>query len=200
MIVLDTVNQNGEADGSLDPEQFAWLLRTLDDAPHRLTLIVSHHTGGTMGNRLIGLRGGFRRIVGETVVRALLERPQVVLWVNGHTHENTVTPRRRQGGDGGFWEITTASHIDWPQQVRTIEIVDNVDGTLSFFGTVVDSAADAVWSGGIAHPADLASLSRELAANDPQQSARPAAVVDGLRGSARDRNVELLLPKPAGLD
>jgi metallophosphoesterase (TIGR03767 family) len=209
MVVLDTVNENGEADGSLDARQFAWLLETLDAEPTRPTMIVSHHTGDTMGNRLFGFSGGFRRVVGKTVIAALLARPQVILWVNGHTHENTVTPRRRQG-DGGFWEITTASHIDWPQQIRTIEVVDNGDDTLSVFGTIVDSAADAVWGGSIADPAALASLSRELAANDPQESPRvdevvtdpdgSDQVVDGLRGMKQDRNVELLLPKPAGVD
>jgi metallophosphoesterase (TIGR03767 family) len=208
MIVLDTVNENGQADGSLDPEQYAWLLETIDAEPHRLTMIVSHHTGNTMGNRLIGLAGGVRRVVGSTVIAALLERPQVVVWVNGHTHENTVTPRIRSGG-GGLWEITTASHIDWPQQIRTIEIVDNGDETLSIFGTIVDSAGDTVWDGSTADPAALASLSRELAANDPQESPRAdlmtedasgtKQVVDGLRGLQQDRNVELLVPKPAGV-
>jgi len=211
MIVLDTVNENGQADGSLDPDQFDWLLETLEQEPHRLTMIMSHHTGKTMGNRLPGLAAGLRRVVGSTVIDALHRYPQVVLWVNGHTHENTVTAQPSAGGgSGGFWEITTASHIDWPQQIRTIEIVDNGDGTLSFFGTIVDSAADPLWDGSIADPAALASLSRELAVNDPQESPRVDDVVtapdgtkqkvDGLRGLQMDRNVELVLPLPAGVD
>lgn len=200
MIVLDTVNENGEADGSLDATQFAWLRTTLAAAPHRPTMIVSHHTGDTMGNPLVGTGGSAApRVLGPQVVDLLLAHPQVLLWVNGHTHLNAVTPRAATGRAGGFWEITTASHIDWPQQVRTVELADNGDGTLSIFGTVVDSAAPVVWNGSLSSPLDLAALSRELSANDPQESARPTAGVDGLRGAARDRNVELLLPVPAGL-
>lgn len=199
MIVMDTVNENGEADGSLDAVQFAWLLAVLAERPDRVTIVVSHHTGDTMGNALVGAGGDLSpRVLGPTVLSTLLAHPQVVLWVNGHTHENTVTPRANTGSTGGLWEVTTASHIDWPEQVRTIEVVDNGDGTLSVFGTIVDSAAAPVWNGHL-DTLELASLSRELAANDPQEAARPTPGLDGLRGTAADRNVELLLPRPAGL-
>lgn len=197
--MLDTVNENGEADGSLDAGQYAWLLLTLAQQPSRLTVIVSHHTGDTMNNFLVGTGGDLSpRVLGPAVLDTLLANPQVILWVNGHTHENAVTPRLRSGG-GGFWEVTTASHIDWPQQARTIEIVDNGDQTLSIFGTVVDSAAPAAWNGKLDSSLALASLSRELAANDPQENARPDPSVDGLRGAAADRNVELVLPRPTGV-
>lgn len=199
MVVLDTVNENGEADGSLDAVQYAWLLATLAEETDRVTMIVSHHTGDTMGNGLIATGGDpTPRVLGPTVLTTLLAHPQVVLWVNGHTHENTVTPRANSTGTGGLWEVTTASHIDWPEQVRTIEVVDNGDRTLSVFGTVIDTAAAPVWSGGL-DTLSLAALSRELAANDPQESARPTAGLDGLRGTVADRNVELLLPRPASV-
>lgn len=200
LVVLDTVNENGEADGSLDAVQFAWLTSSLAAAPERLTVVVSHHTGDTMDNALLATGGDATpRVLGQQVIDTLLAHPQVVLWVNGHTHLNTVTPRPRTAGTGGFWEITTASHIDWPEQVRTIEIADNRDGTLSVFGTVVDSAAAPVWNGRTDTPLALAALSRELAANDPQESARPTAGVDGLRGAKADRNVELLIPTPTAV-
>ena len=199
LIVLDTVNENGEADGSLDATQYAWLRTTLAEHPERLTVVVSHHTGDTMDNPLIAAGGDpTPRVLGRSVIDTLLANSQVVAWVNGHTHLNKVTPRPRATG-GGFWEITTASHIDWPEQVRTIEIADNRDGTLSVFGTVVDSAAAPVWNGRLDGPLALAALSRELAANDPQESARPDTGVDGLRGAKGDRNVELLIPAPAGV-
>lgn len=202
MICLDTVNPNGEADGSLDRTQFAWLKARLAEVTDRVTVIVSHHTGDTMGNALVGTGGDLSpRVLGPAVLAHLLASPQVVLWVNGHTHVNAVTARPRTGSAGsagGLWEVTTASHIDWPQQARAIEIVDNADGTLSVFGTVVDSAAPAVWQGGL-DAVSLASLSRELAANDPQESARPDPAVDGRRGRVVDRNVELVVPLPPGL-
>lgn len=200
LVVLDTVNENGYADGSLDTGQYAWLQTVLAQQPNRPTVVVSHHTGETMDNVFVASGGDpSTRVTGQQVIDTLLANPQVILWVNGHTHENAVTPRPRAAGQGGFWEVTTASHIDWPEQVRTIEVVDNRDGTLSVFGTIVDSAAAVGWDGTLETPLALAALSRELAANDPQESARPDPATDGLRGRQQDRNVELLLPKPAGL-
>ena len=83
----------------------------------------------------------------------------------------------------GFWEINTASHIDWPQQSRLIEIMDNGDGTLSLFGTVLDRAAPAAAPpSGPAdrlHAAQLASVARTLSYNDPQR--------EGLRARGRRR-------------
>ena len=83
------------------------------------------------------------RILGPQVAQLLLRFPNVVLWVNGHTHRNTVVPYARAAGmpGGGFWEVNTAAHIDWPQQARIVEIVDNDNGTLSIFGTIIDHAA-----------------------------------------------------------
>ncbi len=191
MIALDSVDEHGGASGSLDAVQFAWLRATLAAAPSTPTMIVSHHTTGSMDNDLAPA-GASRRVLGEEVVGLLLRNPQVLIWVDGHTHRNAVTPHAAPGG-GGFWEITTASHIDWPQQVRAVEIADNRDGTLSIFGTMVDSAAPATWDGTLGSTLALASLSRELAANDPQVG------TGDHRGDVADRNVELLLPTPAGL-
>jgi hypothetical protein len=136
---------------------------------------------------------------GDAVRDLLLRFPNVVAWVNGHTHRNAVTPFARPAGSpfpGGFWELNTAAHIDWPQQSRVVELVDNGDGTLSIFGTVVDTAAPESNRGRLDSPVALAALSRELAGNDWQSRARPVPGVDGRRGAVQDRNVELLLPAP----
>ena len=81
--------------------------------------------------------------------------------------------------------------------------MDNRDGTLSIFGTILDSAApqaapapgDAL---GAVASAQLVSLSRTLSYNDPQRARRRRA--PGERGEdaarARDRNVELLVRDP----
>ena len=190
MIVLDTVDERGGADGSLDVEQGIWLARTLAQSSTSPTMIVSHHTSRSMNGGDTGAARG--RMLGSTLVRLLLQHPNVLLWVNGHTHRNSVTAHPAPGG-GGFWELTTASHIDWPQQVRAIELADNQDGTLSIFGTMVDSAAPAIWDGSLGTTLALAALSRELAANDPQVDP------EDHRGGQSDRNVELLLPAPPGL-
>jgi hypothetical protein len=96
---------------------------------------------------------------------------------------------------GGFWEVNTAAHIDWPQQARVLEIVDNGDATLSVFGTMVDHAGPTAWSTNLSSPLQLAALSRELGAND-WQNETPSVTEDGLRGKPADRNVELLVRKP----
>jgi metallophosphoesterase (TIGR03767 family) len=198
MIVLDTVDENGGAAGALDRTQAAWLAATLADRPDRPTMVLSHHTSRSMtGNAALGGASSTTQarpaMLGPELVELLLRHPQVLLWVNGHTHRNSVRPHPASSR-GGFWEITTASHIDWPQQVRAIELADTGDGTLSVFGTMIDSAAAPAWNGSLHDSVSLAALSRELAANDAGQEA------ESHRGSASDRNVELLLPTPAGLE
>jgi hypothetical protein len=95
----------------------------------------------------------------------------------------TWTARRRRRDD-------PLAIADWPVQARVIELVANGDRSLSIFGTLVDHAAPP-------DPADaeglwrLASIHRELAANDPHRGwDSPAS------GEATDRNVELVVPAP----
>src|SRR5690606_11168553 len=199
-LVLDTVNQNGYSEGALDKKQFAWLESQLKagssryyaadgsvvtrPVKDRLFVLFSHHPIGSMEN---GLGGG--RVLGDEVKALLLRFPNVILWVNGHTHRNEVIPHARPGG-GGFWEVNTAAHIDFPQQSRIVEIADNRDGTLSIFTTILDSAGPASYGGRIDDPVRLASLARELAGNDWQDRDTDR------RGDAADRNVELLIPAP----
>ncbi len=211
-ISLDTVNPNGYADGSLDSAQLAWLESELQaNSSHhlgtdgsvvagtgsdRLIVIFSHHTVETMTNVI-----GVDRVDGTTVANLLLRYPNVVAWVNGHTHENVIKPFSRPDTaavGGGFWEINTASHVDWPQQARVVEIVDNGDGTLSVFGTIVDHAAKPRFGSAPRSPLQLAALSRELGMNDWQRDPE-TATVDGKRGAAEDRNVELLVRAPFAL-
>jgi metallophosphoesterase (TIGR03767 family) len=218
-IVLDTVNPNGEANGSLDPDQFAWLEHELQThsrtwigsdgtikhssaGKNRLCVLFSHHTIGTMDNPIVSQDDPRQRVLGDAVLALLLRYPNVVMWVNGHTHVNSVTPHARAAGapvPGGFWEVNTASHIDFPQQARIVEIADNKDGTLSIFGTIVDSAAPLSVPASLDSPAALAALSRELAVNDWQERvAAPGAAgrPDGRRGRVEDRNVELIVRAP----
>ena len=195
-IVLDTVNPNGESSGSLDQAQFDWLRVQLDavsgTGKDRLVIVFSHHTIGSMDNQLVFADSPGRRVLGPAVRDLLLQFPNVVAWVNGHTHRNAVTPYKATSGTG-FWEINTAAHVDFPCQARLIELLNNGDGTLSVFGTVIDAAAPLSYGGKLDNSASLASLARELAANDWQER------TDARRGKVEDRNVELLLPAPAWL-
>jgi metallophosphoesterase (TIGR03767 family) len=208
-ISLDTCDTLGYDAGSISHAQFVWLQNELIQHSSRyldttgnwvtggggdqLIVIFSHHTVETMNNPF-----GVNTAKGTDVANLLLRFPNVVAWVNGHTHRNTVVPYSRPASyavGGGFWEINTAAHIDWPQQSRVLELVDNGDGTLSVFGTIVDHAAPLGWPANPTTPLELAALSRELGAND-WQNETPTATQDGKRGALTDRNVELLVRKP----
>jgi metallophosphoesterase (TIGR03767 family) len=201
-VVLDTVNPGGYADGSLDVAQFGWLGAELaaNAATSRLVVIFSHHTVATMNNPTLAPEDTGPRKMGPEVVTLLHGYPHAVLWVNGHTHRNDVVPH--PGPLGGFWEVNTAAHVDFPHQSRIIEIVDNLDGTLSVFGTIVDADAPLVVSPAASYAApsavrSLAGLARELGANDPQTRADP--LNGGRRGTPEARNVELVVRAPFDL-
>ena len=129
----------------------------------------------------------------ETLSQLLTRFPHVISYVAGHTHENRIQPFTRAGG-GVWWGIETSATADWPVQHRTIEVMDNLDGTLSIFGTVLDAASDsqapAPDSAQAFNEEMLASIGREFAYNDPQ-----AGLGSG-EGTAADQNVELLVEDP----
>jgi hypothetical protein len=144
--------------------------------------------------------------VNETIRCLLLRHPSVIAFVNGHEHNNRIDAVEPQSPtQEGFWEINTASHIDWPQQSRVLDLVDNRDGTLSIITTIVDHAAPPEPGGpppkreGSGEAADshirLASIARELTFNDHQASHSETGEGGG-RGTRDDRNVELVVRHP----
>jgi 3',5'-cyclic AMP phosphodiesterase CpdA len=149
----------------------------------------------------------------QTLEELYCQHPNVIAHVAGHEHENHVIHYDCKGdatspdgsassavGPGDFWHITTASELDWPQQSRMIELIDNEDGaTMSLVLTMLDHAAppnpglgrETSMNKGNAgeQVMKLASIGRELAYND-YQAARTA------RGGPEDRNVILLVGRP----
>jgi metallophosphoesterase (TIGR03767 family) len=192
-IVLDTVNEHGGWQGSLDAAQLAWLEAELAAAAGRPVVLFSHHPLETLvnGNRP---PGADRRILAAELRELLLAHPCVVAWVNGHTHQHKIMAVTDGSGPGGFWQVTTASHIDWPQQARLVELIA-VPGGLAIACTVIDSAAPAGY-GDEGDPASLAALSRELAANDWQVRHLITAEGGAGAGAAADRNVLLTVDWP----
>jgi hypothetical protein len=206
MVVLDTNNRSGDYRGSIGTAQLSWLEQRLTEVhsrcwdaagraietghQDRLVVICSHHGLSTLTNDLAvpDAEDDLPRILAPEIESLLHRFPNVILWLNGHTHSNTIRPRLDpQGRSAGFWEVTTSSLIDWPCQARLVEIAANGNGTLSVLCTMVDHDA----------PADpreahdllrLASLHRELAANDPHAQSDP--------GEVSDRNVELVILAP----
>ena len=225
LIALETNCDGGvtgpSASGNVDDPQWQWLREELQRAQKRGQLIVvyGHHpiqsltcdipdetpppctTEGQFGHDLdagcdVDPRSSTPLHNGEDLTSLFHQFPNVITYIAGHTHENTIAEFvRANGGPGDFWGIETASLVDWPPQNRLIEIMDNCDGTLSIFGTTLDSAAPATApSAGTAADgltgADLGSVSRTLSYNDPQAGAGTG------EGEPRDRNVELLLKDP----
>jgi metallophosphoesterase (TIGR03767 family) len=215
LIALDTSCAAGGAAGCVDHDQARWLTERLAEVhssyrgpdgrevrtghEDRLVILFSHHGIDTLTNTRAGTFGvSGEPQLGAAEMLALLHRfRNVVLWLNGHTHTNAVRARRDpRDSTRGFWEVTTCSVVDWPCQVRLVEIIDS-GGYLSIICTMVDHDTHL----GLLAPRplqttdDLAALHRELAANMPiigADSARP--------GLAGDRNAELRLPPPFPLD
>jgi hypothetical protein len=137
--------------------------------------------------------------IDETLACLLLRHPGVIAYVDGHEHRNLIGPVARPpaaGVPGGLWEITTASHIDWPQQARLLDLVDDGHGTLSIVTTSIGVMSDPdVLVGAQSSVEWLASMSHRLAWEDPQGSTGrdggPSAA-----GEPQDRDVELLVPDP----
>ncbi|MEV7085943.1 TIGR03767 family metallophosphoesterase [Streptomyces sp. NPDC093085] len=182
-ISLDTTDRGGHYTGSLGTAQFAWLKRRLKEHRDGYVVVFSHHNSWTMTNTHPDpAHPGEARHSGDEVLALLARSPQVVAWVNGHSHRNAVAAR------DGFWEISTASHIDFPQLARVIEIADNRDGTLSLFTTLIESAAPHRTDFRDLSQTGLAALYRELSHNAPGSTTAPA-------GKSTDRNTELLLTR-----
>jgi metallophosphoesterase (TIGR03767 family) len=202
-ITLDTACPAGGADGCLGADQIRWLERRLEEVhskfqsrhglsittshQDRLVVILSHHGLDTLSNP----RAEGSAHVAADEVPALLHRfGNVVLWLNGHIHTNRVRPRHDpNGATGGFWEVTTASLVDWPCQGRLVEVFEAGDGTLAIACTMVDH--DGAIAAGDEEPPDLAGLHRELAGNAPF-----AGFASSRAGGPQDRNVILPLQAP----
>ena len=213
-IALDTITDEcGNevcAEGSIDEAQFAWLRRqlTLAGSDERV-IVFAHHTLRTIrwpnpdpteqdvhyGQR-VDRRGGQPQnpATTETVEELFCKNPAVIAYVSGHEHENFVEEHTcpEDGpapapGPGHFYELSTAAHVDFPQQSRLIEVVRLPSGGEALVATMLDHAAPPrVGQAAGDQVLRLASIGREIAYNDYQGNR-------GARGARSDRNVVLPL-------
>lgn len=215
-IVLDTVNRAGSADGGLGEAQFQWLEAQLvalsseyfDEAgsvvatgnADRLIVVVSHHPTERMLAPF--QEEGARLFVGDDLESKLHRFPNVLLHITGHTRQQSITakPDPREGGLGGYWQVTTGGSLDMAMQGRLLEIVDNEDGTLSIFSTVYDSSAP-LRPGDAEDPTPEDSLDQSLLAGIARQVAFGDTHADPAAGGLQpsDRNAELIVPAPFDL-
>ncbi|MCW3065558.1 MAG: hypothetical protein JWN32_2730, partial [Solirubrobacterales bacterium] len=160
-VVLDVIRRDQGSGGIVRPAQLAFLRAALAGAGGRWVVVFTH--------------AQLERVQNGAAALALLDRdPHVLAAIAGDTHVNRVAPRRTAAG--GFWEITTASLIDYPQQARAFAIRATRGG-----GAEIDT-----WM--LDHPATsgLPAISRELAYLDAQ-GGRPKREI----GDRLDRNVRL---------
>jgi metallophosphoesterase (TIGR03767 family) len=207
----------GGESGNIDHPQWLWLQRELDraQAANELIVLFGHHNVKTLKQATpdeVSPCTGVQRFGhdrfnpscdrdprpstpihnGPEFRDLLLAHANVIAYVAGHTHENEIVPF--SGPNGGFWEITSPATADWPPQHRVIDVMDNRDGTLSLFTTILDhdSPSQASPSGTDAANlgiGELASIGRTITYNDPQGDLSKA-------GMPIDRNTELLIANP----
>lgn len=192
LISLDTVNPHGGWQGSLGRDQFNWLNAELSDQEPRFFIILSHHPATTLFNLYDPIGEG--RVGEKEVVELLLSEPRVVAWLAGHQHKHSIDFRTNSGALG-FWEIETASNIDWPQQGRRIEVIETEE-EIAIVTAVFDHVGDHDPNLETAFPdiETLAGISRVLSANDWQRRHGEFSLEKNA-GLHKDRNSVLLRRK-----
>ncbi|MBP7900836.1 MAG: TIGR03768 family metallophosphoesterase [Gammaproteobacteria bacterium] len=168
VIVLDN-NQRGD-DGShdihghgfLDPVRWKWLQDELDagQANNQLMIIAAHvpiavsASGSLMEwwnprGQATPLQNDPNAVMDNAVtlpdlIQKLHNTPNLLLWISGHRHLNTVKalPARDEQGrllpEKSFWQVETSSLVHFPQQFRTFDIYFNSDDTVSIVAVNVD--------------------------------------------------------------
>jgi 3',5'-cyclic AMP phosphodiesterase CpdA len=124
--------------GTVKLPQLLWLQAELDaaDAQNELIIVMSHHSPSDFSF--------LSPVPGSWIEDALEASTGVVLHLVGHSHNNE---KRVHGvgleppGDSGYWELVTASTVDFPMHSRVIELVDEGNGVLSVYVTNVDHNA-----------------------------------------------------------
>jgi hypothetical protein len=168
VIVLDLARRDAGSDGLVTQATLDFLASELARAGERHLIVACHQPLElTMG--------------GGAVFTMLDADPRVIAVMAGHTHRNEIRPRRAPAG--GYWLVTTASVVDFPQQWRALRLVETRGGAVSLECWMVDHA------GRPNDESDLAGIARDLAFLDPQ-GGRPA----GAAGPRAARNVRLHLP------
>jgi hypothetical protein len=148
IITIDTSDRTGGSNGMILQSTIdGWLTPQLDRAVADgvLVIIASHHSTDSIDPYVgqIGTTPMAGALTQQQVEAIVAMRPEVIAWLIGHTHDNRIRPvHGPDAAHPGYWEIMTSAIADWPSQTRTIEVVDNADGTLSIFATLIDYDTD----------------------------------------------------------
>lgn len=168
VIVLDDTckgpGQPNYAAGSLDQKRLDWLKKELQAGQdnNQLMIIAAHIPFHVYKNLVTdpdqvasnppfmnlfipAPYNGATSVVSDSSLLAVLQNyPNLIMWISGHRHMNTVTPQIHPTDPTlSFWEVETSSLRDFPQQFRTFRIYRNVNNTVSIIITNVDTAVAA---------------------------------------------------------
>lgn len=186
-VVHDTACEGGGADGVVRKSVVSAFLKPALDAARaagKWVVLCSHHPTGSLGD---GSSAGAETVADAMApsdfLALLATYPNIILSVTGHTHVNVVGWISTGAGANGFWEFQTSSLVDFPQQMRLVEIRDEDNGYLSVSLTGIEYATDGD---------DVAEEARKLAILD-----HTAGWSTGGVGAREDRNVVLYVKKPA---
>jgi metallophosphoesterase (TIGR03768 family) len=151
VVVLDDTQRDTDPNvgpymyASLDTARYDWLVNELDkgQAEGRLMIIAAHMPIRNEPGNSSKLWTPTSPVSEQKLIDKLHTYPNLILWISGHVHRNTVTAFKSPDPSHpelGFWEVETASLRDFPQQFRMFEIVRNSDNTITIFATDVDPA------------------------------------------------------------
>jgi metallophosphoesterase (TIGR03768 family) len=138
------------AEGYLDQTRIDWLTSELQEGQdNNKLMIIAAHIPVNPQTYLVDDGTHMPVFLSPTdaqMIALLGNYPNLILWIAGHRHVNTVSPQPYNASDlsdhpeNSFWEVETASLRDFPQQFRTFDIRRNSDNTISIIITDVDPA------------------------------------------------------------
>jgi 3',5'-cyclic AMP phosphodiesterase CpdA len=162
-IALDLVSRTGSAEGVIRASQVRWLGAQLKAAGSRSVIAFSHSALSSC-------------IHGDTALALLDHDPHVVATISGGSHRSKIEPRNTPAG--GYWEISTSSLLDYPEQARAFRLQRTANGGLVLQTWMLDP-----------DPSNrLATISMQLAYLDFQ-----GGRTLGFSGEPGDRNASLYL-------
>jgi metallophosphoesterase (TIGR03768 family) len=157
-IVLDDTDRAGSAGGALDYLRYNWLVNELDEgeAAGELMVVCSHvpirpyappTTPPSPTPSYYTLFEPYSMVSELTLLQKLWTYQNLVMWMAGHAHRNTITnqpPGSSSPNYGnptyGFWEVEIPSLRDLPQEFRRLEIVRNSDNNVTIYALDIDPA------------------------------------------------------------
>jgi len=185
-IVYDTAAEGGGASGVVRKSVVDAFLRPALEAAKaegKWVILASHHGISSLSD---GSEADSETradaMLPADVLALFASYGNVILSITGHTHEHVVE-WLDAGGGKGYWEIQTSSLVEFPNQMRLVEVTDEDNGYLSVQLVGIDFSTEG---------------------DDVAEQGRTFSILDhtsgwgaGSAGTAADRNVKLYVAKPS---